>query len=137
MPFFVEDFRWTSQNYASMSGKSVEMHRWWLLAEPIREILGQGPELKELGASSLLTIEAAGSSCRLRLRRQWVFLRNFNSSFLLLHSAGETCWKSSAIYMDELGTIRTRPRSTRLRMLIVHMLVYDYVTVHNVCYCVL
>lgn len=40
MPFFVEDFRWTSQNYASMRGKSVEMQRWWLLAEPIREILG-------------------------------------------------------------------------------------------------
>ena len=61
MPFFVEDFRWTSQNYASMRGKSVEMQRWWLLAEPIREILGQGPQLK-LGASSLLTIEAGSAA---------------------------------------------------------------------------
>jgi len=65
MPFFVEDFRWTSQNYASMRGKSVEMQRWWLLAEPIREILGQGPQLK-LGASSLLTIEEFAERLRSR-----------------------------------------------------------------------
>ena len=100
MPFFVEDFRWTSQNYASMRGKSVEMQRWWLLAEPIREILGQGPQLKELGASSLLTIEAAGSAAgekglekdkvlgvqagwRLRLRRHEVsFSSKFQFKFL-------------------------------------------------------
>jgi len=54
MPFFVEDFRWTSQNYACMAEKASEMSRWWQLAAPLRRILGQeeaGP-----GASGLQTI---------------------------------------------------------------------------------
>ena len=53
MPFFVEDFRWTSQNYACMAEKAQEMSRWWQLAAPIRQIIGQeqlGP-----GASGLQT----------------------------------------------------------------------------------
>jgi len=54
MPFFVEDYRWTSQNYACMAEKSAEMARWWQMAAQIRQLLGQesgGP-----GARGLQTI---------------------------------------------------------------------------------
>eukprot|EP00435_Cladocopium_sp_Y103_P039325 s1523_g10.t1 len=53
MPFFVEDFRWTSQNYRSMAARGAELRRWWCLAEPIRELLQQGPGTAE----ELLTVE--------------------------------------------------------------------------------
>ena len=41
MPFFVEDFRWTSQNFRSMASRGAELRRWWRLAEPFRELLGE------------------------------------------------------------------------------------------------
>ena len=51
MPFFVEDFRWTSQNYACMAEKAPEMSRWWQLAAPIRTIINQ--DMAGPGASGL------------------------------------------------------------------------------------
>ena len=62
MPFFVEDFRWTSQNYACMAEKASEMSRWWQLAAPLRRILGQeeaGP-----GASGLQLHGSKEHPCR-------------------------------------------------------------------------
>jgi len=56
MPFFVEDFRWTSQNYRSMAARGAELRRWWSLAEPIRELLQQGPQGGAM-AEELLTVE--------------------------------------------------------------------------------
>ena len=44
MPFFVEDFRWTSQNFRSMAARGAELRRWWRLAQPFRELLGNGAE---------------------------------------------------------------------------------------------
>ena len=56
MPFFVEDFRWTSQNYRSMAARGAELRRWWSLAEPIRELLQQGPQ-GQGAVEELLTVE--------------------------------------------------------------------------------
>uniref|UniRef100_A0A7S3P8R9 Uncharacterized protein n=1 Tax=Amphora coffeiformis TaxID=265554 RepID=A0A7S3P8R9_9STRA len=39
MPFFVEDYRWTSSNYDSMSSRSESFTRWWELVAPIRDAL--------------------------------------------------------------------------------------------------
>ena len=55
MPFFVEDFRWTSQNYRSMAARCAELRRWWRLAEPLRELLRQGQGAA--GEEELLTVE--------------------------------------------------------------------------------
>lgn len=56
MPFFVEDFRWTSQNYASMASRVPELRRWWSLAEPLRAVLSTA-ERGEGGAPTAVTLE--------------------------------------------------------------------------------
>lgn len=35
MPFFVEDFRWTSANFNNMSKRGAEYRKWWELVRPI------------------------------------------------------------------------------------------------------
>ncbi|CAE6909388.1 unnamed protein product [Symbiodinium natans] len=35
MPFFVEDYRWTSANYHNMAKRAEEYRRWWALAAPV------------------------------------------------------------------------------------------------------
>ena len=42
MPFFVEDYRWTSANFANMSQRGEEFARWWRLAQPVVEAAGPG-----------------------------------------------------------------------------------------------
>lgn len=40
-PFFVEDFRWTEQNYNSMvSTRSIEARKWWESVQDINNLLG-------------------------------------------------------------------------------------------------
>jgi hypothetical protein len=51
-PFFVEDFRWTVQNFAGMSGRSEEFARWWTLVAPLARAL-------PLGLETLEDVEAA------------------------------------------------------------------------------
>lgn len=41
-PFFVEDFRWTEQNYNSMvSTRSLESLKWWSAIQDLNELLGE------------------------------------------------------------------------------------------------
>jgi len=40
MPFFVEDYRWTSKNFENMSKTPEVYQRWWALAEPLRRAAG-------------------------------------------------------------------------------------------------
>ncbi|CAK9022325.1 unnamed protein product [Durusdinium trenchii] len=35
MPFFVEDYRWTSANFQNMAARADEYRRWWQLAAPV------------------------------------------------------------------------------------------------------
>ncbi|CAB9514764.1 adenylate kinase [Seminavis robusta] len=52
MPFFVEDYRWTSQNYDSMVSRCDEFQRWSKLVEPIKQALAGSP-----GGSRIETVE--------------------------------------------------------------------------------
>jgi hypothetical protein len=52
MPFFVEDYRWTSHNYDDMAKRSPEFERWWKLVSPIRDELAAAK-----GGSRLETVE--------------------------------------------------------------------------------
>lgn len=42
MPFFVEDYRWTSANYANMEKDAEQYRAWWSLVEPLVSVLGIG-----------------------------------------------------------------------------------------------
>lgn len=35
MPFFVEDYRWTSANFQNMAQRAEEYQRWWQIAAPV------------------------------------------------------------------------------------------------------
>eukprot|EP00435_Cladocopium_sp_Y103_P054757 s480_g17.t5 len=35
MPFFVEDYRWTSANFQNMAQRAEEYQRWWQMAAPV------------------------------------------------------------------------------------------------------
>lgn len=40
MPFFVEDYKWTSANWRNMAGRAEEFRRWWEMVAPLREAAG-------------------------------------------------------------------------------------------------
>lgn len=42
-PYFVEDLRWTANNWATMTERADEFGRWWRDTEPLRELVELGP----------------------------------------------------------------------------------------------
>eukprot|EP00929_Paragymnodinium_shiwhaense_P119186 TRINITY_DN91065_c0_g1_i1.p1 TRINITY_DN91065_c0_g1~~TRINITY_DN91065_c0_g1_i1.p1 ORF type:complete len:688 (-),score=93.31 TRINITY_DN91065_c0_g1_i1:268-2331(-) len=42
MPFFVEDYRWTSANYTNMEKNAKQYAEWWKLVEPMITAMGLG-----------------------------------------------------------------------------------------------
>jgi hypothetical protein len=46
MPFFVEDFRWTTKNFENMVSRKEEFARWWKIVSPIRTAVNLD-EIKE------------------------------------------------------------------------------------------
>eukprot|EP00961_Rhodomonas_salina_P012704 171378-Rhodomonas_salina.1 len=41
MPFFVEDYKWTSANYLNMSARSTDYKRWWDIVSGLVQDSGQ------------------------------------------------------------------------------------------------
>eukprot|EP00746_Dinoflagellata_sp_MGD_P028093 gnl/MRDRNA2_/MRDRNA2_16638_c0_seq1.p1 gnl/MRDRNA2_/MRDRNA2_16638_c0~~gnl/MRDRNA2_/MRDRNA2_16638_c0_seq1.p1 ORF type:complete len:550 (-),score=74.07 gnl/MRDRNA2_/MRDRNA2_16638_c0_seq1:125-1774(-) len=61
MPFFVEDYNWTSANHANMSRRHEEFSRWWALVAPLvadagigsQSIGGSGGSLEGIGLETV------------------------------------------------------------------------------------
>ena len=87
-PFFVEDFRWTEQNYNSMvSTRSLEARKWWDAIQDLNNLLGQ---------FRIKSIEDFMSESSQEIDLDVIFDRAFNENILPIISAPAESFDLSA-----------------------------------------